>query len=1049
MDSEGLRQLAREAFGSENIPDVSSFSQAEIQCLLSEMAILHRSLLAQNNELLEKNDNLKTRLAEAESQVKEYSMIMDSITEGVIIYDNQNMITRMNPAAEAITGYSLENIRALPVEERIKVLTVTDAEGRVLPPEKLVSSQAIRGETVVRKEIQCHPRNRVEPILVHSSAAPIRNENEEIIGAVQTIADITEMKRTLQALRQSEQEMAEELNALQQLQQVSTQLIEAKDDKNLNEKILDAALNITQADYASLQLFFQDRGKPGKLRLLAYRGFNEQAADFWKWVTPTTRSTCGRALQSRQRVIVPDVAKCGYLKGSDELDAYLQNGIRAAQSTPLLSRSGTLIGMLSTHWGRPHSLSEQNTRHLDILARMASDLIDRRHKKAEREQLIKELTEREALHKAIFDNAPEGIVVCDRQARIIMTNPAADSIYNRPVPYGQEVESHRFLSILHPEGMIYDPYELPLSRSALRGETCRQEEVRIQWPDGQQRWVLVNSEPLLDADGEPSGAVAVFQDITPIKNLEQARQESEEKFAKAFFNNPGFMFISEADTGRIIEANDTYLHLTGFTRDEIIGHSSLELGIISPEERQRIVQNIFPEGGITKHKLSVRRKGGELRHTIFSIDVIILEGQQYFVGTGLDITDQIQAEAALKLAKEQAEAANRVKSEFLAKMSHEIRTPMNSILGMLRLTLSGGLPGKQMERIQVAKSSAESLLWLLNDLLDLSKVEAGRFTLHEKEFQPRRLLNDVCNEIEVLASEKGIKQYLSVDRDLPAVLIGDPYRLKRVLFNLLSNAIKFTDQGSVSLQAEQLDLTTSSEDIPFNIATVLFKVNDTGKGIEPNRLKSIFDSYDQGGHDSLSSEQGTGLGLAICKNLSEQMGGSIWVESQPDQGSTFYVQLPFQTDGQIMKETELGSDTAVWSKSWSDSSPLNILLVEDQKMNQIFTIDLLSSSGHQVTVAENGQQALDKLAQGSFDLVLMDIRMPVMDGIEATMRIRTADPLVMNPDIPVIALSAQTVTEQEKQSYQHAGFNEYVLKPVSFEKLFSAMQQVLGKDQEE
>ena len=247
----------------------------------------------------------------------------------------------------------------------------------------------------------------------------------------------------------------------------------------------------------------------------------------------------------------------------------------------------------------------------------------------------------------------------------------------------------------------------------------------------------------------------------------------------------------------------------------------------------------------------------------------------------------IQAKQEAEKARADAEEASRHKSEFLARMSHEIRTPMNSILGMLRLALSGDLPAKQMERIQVARESAESLLWLLNDLLDMSKIEAGRFTLHDKEFRLRHLLNNVCKEIEVFASEKGIKHYLSVGQDLPTVLHGDPYRLRRILYNLLTNATKFTDQGWISLEAEQLDLVPSPEDENFMITKILFTVKDTGRGIDWDSLQSIFDSYDQGGQDSLSSDQGTGLGLAICKNLSEQMGGKVWVESTPGEGSTF------------------------------------------------------------------------------------------------------------------------------------------------------------------
>ena len=1024
MDSEELRQLAWEAFESGKTPDLASCSEADIQLLLADMASEQKELRAQNKALFEQNSKLMTKLAQAEGQVEEYAMIMDSITEGVILFDSQNMITRMNPAAEAMTGYSLENIRVLPVEERIKLLTVTDAQGRVLPPEKLVSSQAIQGDCVVQKEIQLHPRNSVEPILVHSSAAPIRNEHGEIAGAVLTIADITKLKRTLQALEQSEQDMAEEFDALQQLQEVSTQLIQAEDDKDLNEKILDAAVIITQADYASLQLFFQERGTPGKLKLLASRGFTEQTAHFWKWVTPTTRSSCGRAFHSRQRVIVPDVTQCDFLKDSPELEAYLHNGIRAAQSTPLLSRSGALIGMFSTHWSQPHTFSERSLRHLDILARLAADLIDRKCKEAERERLMKDLADREALHRAIFDNAPEGIVVCDRQARIIMTNPAADAIYNRPVPYGQEVESHRSLSILHPDGRIYDPYELPLSRSALGGETCRQEELRIEWPDGQQRWVLVNSDPLLDADGQLSGAVAVFQDVTLTKNLEQARLESEEKFAKAFFNSPGFMFISEAETGRILEVNDAYLHLTGFTRQEMIGHTSLELGILNPEERRQITQDVLLKGGVAEQNVSVRRKSGEIRQTNFSLNVITLGGEQYFVGTGLDITDQVQAEIALKQAKEQAEAASRAKTEFLSNMSHEIRTPMNAIMGMIQLARMKTRESKTEEYLGYASEASEHLLELINDVLDMSKIEAGKL---EPDFRPLRLREVVKSSMEPLelkAREKGIELDHRIEDNVPDHLMGDPGHLRQVLMNLLNNAVKFTDHGSIQVVVA-LDDAPATRD---NAIKLQLQVRDSGIGIPAGTQETIFHSFEQVKTSHHTKFGGTGLGLSISRRLVELMNGEIWVDSQEGEGSTFTFTIELEL------ATPEGSKKEASPEAERPPRSLHILVAEDSRLNQIYILDILESAGHTAVVAENGKEALQKLTTDNFDLVLMDIRMPEMDGLEAIRIIRNEPPESIDPNIPVIALTAHALKE-EVEKHMHEGFTAYLTKPVDLQEL--------------
>ena len=412
---------------------------------------------------------------------------------------------------------------------------------------------------------------------------------------------------------------------------------------------------------------------------------------------------------------------------------------------------------------------------------------------------------------------------------------------------------------------------------------------------------------------------------------------------------------------------------------------------------------------------------------------------QGFLNTAVETTQRKKHEEQLIAAKVAAESANKAKSSFLANMSHEIRTPMNSILGMLRLVLAGDIPEQHKNRIQVARDAAESLLWLLNDLLDLSKFEAGKCITYSKEFQLRPLLAGVAKEMELLASEKGVPISTIIDANLPESFIGDPYRLKRILINLLSNAVKFTNKGRITLEADGLEMAACTEDDGLVIATVLFKVKDTGKGIAEDHLNRIFDSYDQGGDESIASEEGLGLGLAICKTMCEQMGGSIWVESQQEEGSTFHLQLPLKTDGKIAAEAE---DCPI------DDTGLNIpsqriLLVEDQKMNQIFTEDLLSSYGHRVIIAENGQQALEKLSKGSYDLVLMDIKMPVMDGIEATLRIRTADPVIMNPDIPIIALSAHMISDEDMGRYRNAGFNHYVVKPVSFETLFEAMKNVL------
>lgn len=418
----------------------------------------------------------------------------------------------------------------------------------------------------------------------------------------------------------------------------------------------------------------------------------------------------------------------------------------------------------------------------------------------------------------------------------------------------------------------------------------------------------------------------------------------------------------------------------------------------------------------------------------------------------VDITDRKRADEALRESEktyrsifENTGAATVIveADSVLARMSHEIRTPMNSILGMINLMFLDDLPGKQRQRALLAKDASESLLWLLSDLLDLSKIEAGRFELYARAFRLDHLLTNVIQEMEPLASGKDLALSLQGQDSVTSHLIGDPYRLRQILINLLNNAIKFTDRGWISLKAQP-----SYKDPPElgrrAAISIRFEVRDTGKGIHPDKLQAIFESYEQGEPDAFSAELGTGLGLAICRKLCQQkMGGNIWAESEPGKGSAFYVTIPFQVAGEII------DDPASPSEAWprEDLPPLDILLVEDQKMNQIFTVDLLTSHGHRVDVAEDGKQALDKLSQKNFDLVLMDIKMPVMDGIEATNHIRAADSGTLDPGIPIVGLSAHVPSDEEEKRFRKAGFNHYVVKPLTFEKLFFAMKSARdGKD---
>lgn len=641
----------------------------------------------------------------------------------------------------------------------------------------------------------------------------------------------------------------------------------------------------------------------------------------------------------------------------------------------------------------------------------------------------------------------------EEQALLLESIPTQLWFLTDPYTYGAVNQAHADFLGLPKHFLEYRPLREFLSREEAR--VCEAGNLRVfaeqtpihteEWlcdAQGNPRLIAISKTPKVDGRGNVEYVVCSGTDVTKRKQIEEALKENEARFRSIVEGAPDAMFVQ---TGRrFAYMNDATVNLFGAcSSEELIGRPVLEF--IEPSyraagrERMRLLMEEKREVPLLE-EVFLRLDGGKVPVEVAAVPTVY-NGRDGAVVFVRDITLRKQTEHAIREAKKRAEAASRAKSEFLAKMSHDIRTPMNSVLGMLRLVLAGDVPDRQRERIQVAKDSAESLLWLLNDLLDLSRIEADKFALHEKEFRPRRILDDVSKEMELSASEKGLDLAVTVDPGLPERVQGDPHRLKQLLINLVSNAIKFTDSGWIRLEARlQQELAESRGDGGWT-AELLFAVRDTGRGIDEDSLERIFDSYEQCA-GPLSAVPGAGLGLAICKKLVWQMGGSVTAESEPGKGSVFSLRIPFRIAGDPPNEAPTASEDGL---AEDGLPPLRILLVEDERMNRIFTVDLLATYGHVVEVAEDGERALEMLARKGFDLVLMDIKMPVMDGIEATMRIRTADPVVMNPEIPIIGLSAHAAPQEEIDRFKNAGFDSYVIKPVSFDALFSAMAEVLGR----
>ena len=408
------------------------------------------------------------------------------------------------------------------------------------------------------------------------------------------------------------------------------------------------------------------------------------------------------------------------------------------------------------------------------------------------------------------------------------------------------------------------------------------------------------------------------------------------------------------------------------------------------------------------------------------LDLLLVMAEQAALGV-----ERKRNEDALHRAKMAAEAASRAKSEFLANMSHEIRTPLTGIMGMAELIRSLGVSKEQERYLGMLAKSGDGLLRLLNDILDYSKVEAGKLELLEEDFIVRELLESVTSLVALQAGQKGLSLEIRIGDSVPQRVRGDEARLRQVLINLVGNAVKFTESGLVEVAVDMDPSTQGSQ----QGAALLFAVRDTGPGVPQEKQDAIFESFTQGDGTLARRYGGVGLGLAISSRLVTLMGGRMVLYSEPGSGSTFSFSVPFAAAEEQSEVRHPVSDRPAQQRGGK------ILLAEDNALNQLFMSKLLARRGYEVTTVNDGQEALDALEKSAFDCVLMDVQMPVLDGEEATRRIRRSG----KPwdKIPVIALTAHAM-KGDRARFIEAGMNEYLSKPLSMEALEEVLARVMG-----
>jgi two-component system, sensor histidine kinase and response regulator len=553
-------------------------------------------------------------------------------------------------------------------------------------------------------------------------------------------------------------------------------------------------------------------------------------------------------------------------------------------------------------------------------------------------------------------------------------------------------------------------------------------------PQGRKMYVQVMKTPIFDSKGDVIGIQGLFWDVTARKSAEIAMRESEAR-KRAIFEAAMDCIIFIDQNGCIVEFNPCSEQTFGYDRAEVIGKEMTDI-LVPAKSRTRLRDNLLGYSGEGKvgsmlgrrQETPMTRKNGEaFAAEMVTQPIPLSSGAVGFAVFVRDITQRKMQEEALRKAKEAAEAANRSKGAFLANMSHEIRTPMNAIIGMTELVLDTPLTSEQREYLEMVLDSSNSLLALLNDILDLSKVEAGKLELEDLPFDLRQWFEESMKSIAFRAKQKDLTLQCAVDPEVPEHLIGDWHRLHQVLLNLLANAIKFTDRGGI-----QVTIRPNRRGERF--VELLFEVRDTGIGIAPQKCKAIFQEFEQADNSTKRRYGGTGLGLAICRRLVELMHGRIGVKSVVNEGSIFHFTARFGLqelpDSGPHERPAVGPETR---EPAVGGRPLKILLAEDSPVNQRLAVGLLRRNGHLVTVAANGKQAVDAFQNEPFDLVFMDVQMPEMDGFEATERIRAFEE--KGHHVPIIAMTAHAMKGDRERCLQ-SGMDAYLAKPIRPRELY-------------
>ena len=722
-----------------------------------------------------------------------------------------------------------------------------------------------------------------------------------------------------------------------------------------------------------------------------------------------------------------------------------------------IAYAAAFVVAVRSYLGLEQALIRVNEELRDVNANLDQTVVERTR---ELEDINSQHHRDRFLLDTLVDTIPDAVFFKDREGRFIKVNRAmaSDAGVDDPEAFVGKTDADIWKGDLPRES---GEDERRIIETGIPVVNKEEQPIAVA---GESRWVLVTKMPLHDKRGEIVGTFGVAREITKQKLAEISLRESEARFRLLVEHAPDAVVILDVDEGRFVDANANAEKLFGLKRQEIVKHHPVELsprfqpcGTPSAELGREMIRMAVAGERMVFDWVHCDANGQEIPCEIRMVS--LPAGDRKLLQASIaDITARKQAERDLADARDAAREANRelrrarnvaeeancAKNDFLANVSHEIRTPMNAIIGMTDLIRDTNLDSQQSEYVDTVSEAAESLMGIINQVLDFSRIESGRIDLDLVPFDLRQEIAATIRSLTVSADAKGVALKWDVDSEVPQWLVGDPVRLRQMLVNLIGNGIKFTENGAVAVHVSLQDCT------PADVRLVV-SIRDNGIGIPQDKIDKIFSAFEQVDSSASREHGGTGLGLAITSRLANAMGGELWVESLPGEGSEFFFTARMQrkssdaTERSADEGKEQDHSHTRWRtenrlverQDFEQIRPLRLLLVEDGKANQTVAVGLLHKWGHSVEVAENGLEAIEAYHRDSFDAVLMDVQMPQMDGLEATRRIRELE-RGSDRHTPIVAMTAHAM-KGDRQKCLQAGMDDYVSKPFRQQDLYRAL----------